>query len=164
MDWSVTMSDKKTASAKPLLDDETFMSVDDLKAYVVQVESAKASQSYAAMEAAEKAKKELIARMMTPIEVTHERIEALKNRVKRAAESGENELLVGRFPSELCTDHGRAINNTEEGWPDTLVGVPRQLYEIWKEKLQPLGYHLKAMIIDWPGGFPGDVGMYLTWK
>ena len=140
------------------------MSVADLKAYVVQVESAKASQSYTAMEAAEKAKKELVARMMRPVEVTPERIKAFMNSVKLAAERGDDEMLIGRFPSEMCTDHGRAINNTEEDWPDTLVGVPRQVYEIWKEKLQPLGYHLKAMIIEWPGGFPGDVGMYLTWR
>jgi hypothetical protein len=158
------MTDKKTASTKPLLDDETFMSVADLKAYVAKVESAKASQTYGAMEAAEKAKRELIERMRRPIEITHERREAFINSVKRAAESGGDELLIGRFPSELCTDHGRAINNAEEGWPDTLVGLPRQVYEVWKEKLQPLGYHLKAMIIDWPGGFPGDVGMYLTWR
>jgi hypothetical protein len=157
------MNDKKTA-AKPLLDDEAFMSVADLKTYVAHVESAKASQSYAAMEAAEKAKKELIEKMLTPIEISPERIRAFMNRVKLAAERGDNEMLIGRFPSEICTDHGRAINNTEEGWPDTLVGLPRQVYEIWKEKLQPLGYHLKAMIIEWPGGFPGDVGMYVSWR
>src|SRR5271166_6579662 len=157
------MSDHK-AAGKPLLDDETFMSVADLKSYVAHVESAKASQSYAAMEAAEKAKRELIERLSRPMDLSPEKKHAFLSRVKLAAERGDEEMLIGRFPSELCTDHGRAINNTEEGWPDTLIGVPRQVYEIWKEKLQPLGYHLKAMIIEWPGGFPGDVGMYLTWR
>ncbi len=86
------------------------------------------------------------------------------NRLRLAAERGEGEMLVIRFPSELCTDHGRAINNSEEGWPDTLVGAPRQFYEVWKEKLHPLGYRLKALVVDWPNGFPGDVGVFLAWK
>ncbi len=157
------MSDQR-AAGKPLLDNETFMSVAALKSYVAQVESAKASQSYGAMESAEKAKRELIERLSKPMEVTPEKVQALMNSVKLAAERGDNEMLIGRFPSEMCTDHGRAINNTEEGWPDTLIGLPRQVYEIWKEKGQPLGYGLKAMVIEWPGGFPGDVGMYLTWR
>ena len=73
-------------------------------------------------------------------------------------------MLVMRFPSELCSDHGRAINNAEPEWPETLVGQPRQFYEIWKERLEPAGYRLKAMIVEWPNGFPGDVGMFVAWK
>ncbi len=158
------MSDKDTPALEHGLGDEAFMSVADLKAYVVEVESAKASQSYAAMEGAERAKRDLIEKLSKPIEITPERIHAFMTRVKLAAERGEGEMLIIRFPSELCSDHGRAINNTEEGWPDTLIGQPRQVHEIWKEKLQPLGYRLKATIVEWPSGFPGDVGMFLAWK
>src|SRR5205085_6332696 len=39
-----------------------------------------------------------------------------------AAERGETHLQVFTFPSELCTDGGRAINNGDPHWPDTLVG------------------------------------------
>ena len=68
-----------------------------------------------------------------------------------------------RFPNTLCTDKGRALNNSERTWPDTLVGRPRQAYEFWREHLQPAGYRLKALIVDWPGGLPGDVGFFLGW-
>ena len=64
----------------------------------------------------------------------------------------------------MCPDHGRAINQSEPGWPDTLTGVPRQVYDVWKETLQPLGYGLKAMIVEWPSGLPGEAGLFLTWK
>jgi hypothetical protein len=144
-------------------EDEAFMSAADLKAYVAEVEQAKASQSYEAIERAEKAKRERIERLMKPIDFTPEKAHALMERLRAAAANGQKELLVGRFPSEFCTDHGRAINNAEADWPDTLQGAPRSVYEIWKEKLSPLGYHLKAMIIDWPDGLPGHVGMYVTW-
>jgi hypothetical protein len=71
--------------------------------------------------------------------------------------------MVMRFPCELCTDKGRAINNAEAGWPETLIGRPRQAYEFWRNELQPAGYRLTAMIVEWPGGLPGDVGFYLGW-
>jgi len=42
--------------------------------------------------------------------------------VSQAAERGEHEVQVYRFPSALCRDGGRAINNTEADWENTLVG------------------------------------------
>jgi hypothetical protein len=33
--------------------------------------------------------------------------------VRRAAEDGKREVMAFRFPSEWCTDKGRAINNFE---------------------------------------------------
>ncbi|PNG26759.1 hypothetical protein [Methylocella silvestris] len=155
---------EKTNPAARVVDDETFMSVADLKAYIAEVETAKTSQSFTAQQAAELAKKQLIDTLLQPIEITHEKLESLKRRIELAAERDEHELMILRFPSELCTDHGRSINLPEEDWPDSLVGAPRQLYEVWKDKFQGLGYGLKAMIIDWPRGFPGDVGMFLTWR
>ena len=158
------MTEPESAPSAQNLGDEAFMSVADLKAYVAEVESAKASETYGAVERAEKAKKEMIDKLMLPIDITPERVQGFMNRLRQAALRGENELLVIRFPSELCTDHGRARNNSEPGWPDTLVGSPRQFYEIWKERLEPAGYRLKAMILEWPNGFPGDVGLFVAWK
>jgi len=137
---------EKALSSQPL-GDEAFMSVADLKAYVADVESAKASQSFGALERAERAKKEMIDKLMQRVDITPERVQGFLNRVKSAAARGESEMLVMRFPSDLCSDHGRAINNAEAEWPDTLVGQPRQFYEIWKERLEPAGYRLKAMIV-----------------
>ena len=158
------MAELEKASSARELGDEAFMSVADLKTYVAEVELAKASQSYGAVERAEKAKKEIIDKLMHRVEITPERVQGFLNRVKAAALRGESEMMVLRFPSELCTDKGRALNNNEADWPQTLVGQPRQLYEIWKERLEPAGYRLKAMIVEWPNGFPGDVGMFVAWK
>jgi hypothetical protein len=146
------------------LDDEAFMSVADLRKYMVKVELAKASQEEAAHDQAAQAKRELLEKLSQPMDMPPERIRAFLERVRMAAERGEMELMIGRFPVELCTDHGRAINMAEEGWPDTLTGVARQIYEVWKEHLQPLGYKLRALIVDWPQGFPGDVGLFLAWS
>ena len=83
--------------------------------------------------------------------------------VRRAAERGEKEIQVMRFSSEFCTDQGRAINNFEPNWPETLTGFAKEAYETWDQHLRPLGYKLRAQILDYPGGMPGDVGMILYW-
>ena len=158
------MAEPEQAPSAQGLGDETFMSVADLKAYVAEVESAKASQSYGAVERAEKARQEIIDKLMQRVEITPERVQSFLSRVKAAATRGETEMMVMRFPSALCADRGRALNNSEPEWPDTLVGQPRQFYEIWKERLEPAGYRLKAMIVEWPNGFPGDVGLFVAWK
>ena len=102
------------------------------------------------------------------LQLTPEKIAEIKHnlatKTRAAAGRGETEVLVMRFPSALCTDKGRAINNAEADWPSTLTGRPRQAYEFWKEHLQPAKYKLRAIIIDWPGGLPGDVAFFLSWS
>jgi hypothetical protein len=83
--------------------------------------------------------------------------------VRRAAERGEKELQVMQFSSEFCTDSGRSINNFEPDWPETLTGFAKEAYEAWDEHLRPLGYKLRAQILNYPNGMPGDVGMILYW-
>jgi hypothetical protein len=89
-----------------------------------------------------------------------ERVSAL---VRGAAERGEREVLALRFPSEYCTDGGRAINSFEPNWPETLTGFAKRAMEFFDRELKPLGYHARAQIIDFPGGMPGDVGIFLRW-
>jgi len=84
--------------------------------------------------------------------------------VNRAVSNGLTEVLVYRFPNELCTDHGRAINQQEPGWEKTLTGLPKEMYQFWERRLKPLGYKLRVQIVDWPGGMPGDVGITLKWS
>jgi hypothetical protein len=84
--------------------------------------------------------------------------------VQRAVSNGQTEVQVYRFPNQLCTDHGRAINQQEPGWEKTLTGLPKEMYEFWNRRLRPLGYKLKVQIVDWPGGMPGDVGISLKWS
>ena len=83
--------------------------------------------------------------------------------VKGAAERGEREVLAIRFSSEYCTDGGRAINSFEPDWPKTLTGFAKRAYEFWQKELEPHGYKLRAQIMDFPGGVPGDVGIFLRW-
>ena len=148
------------------LGDESFMSAAELRNYVTQTEMAKASKDVGS-DLAEKARAGLIKSLMQPVAVTPEKIAEVKRRVlgqlRTAATKGDKEVMVMRFPNALCTDKGRALNNLENGWPGTLTGRPLQAFEFWRDHLQPQGYGLKAMIVDWPAGLPGDIGFFLTW-
>ncbi len=83
--------------------------------------------------------------------------------VRRAAEQGQSEIQIMRFPSQYCTDHGRAINNFEEGWGDTLTGMARRVYDAYEAHLKAQGYKIRAQILNYPDGGLGEVGLYISW-
>ncbi len=83
--------------------------------------------------------------------------------VRAAAERGVSEIQIARFPSSYLSDGGRAINNFEPDWPNSLTGYAREAYEIYDRHLRQKGYKLRAQILDYPGGMPGDVGLFLRW-
>ncbi|MGA0596116.1 hypothetical protein [Enterovirga sp. CN4-39] len=149
------------------LGDETFMSADDLRAYTTELRLAKASKDVDSMSRADKARDELVKTLSARMELTPEKLQEitgnLLRKLRTAAEKGDTELMVMRFPNALCSDKGRAINNGEPDWPETLTGRPRQAYELWLDRLRPAGYGLAAMIVEWPRGMPGDIGFFLTW-
>jgi CBS domain-containing protein len=87
----------------------------------------------------------------------------LIHRAREAAERGETEFLLLRFPSDLCSDNGRAINAPDPEWPQTLRGEAAEVYLRWERELRPRGFHIRARVLEFPGGVPGDVGMFLAW-
>ncbi|MGZ8999245.1 MAG: DUF1269 domain-containing protein, partial [Allosphingosinicella sp.] len=90
-------------------------------------------------------------------------IAALVEHFMEAARKGETTVLAYRFPSQICTDEGRAINNNLPNWPDTLNGQPREIYAYWQSQLKPAGYRLTVKILDYPQGIPGDAGFIFSW-
>ncbi|MFO1140529.1 MAG: hypothetical protein U1E41_15780 [Paracoccus sp. (in: a-proteobacteria)] len=148
----------------PAEDHDLLMSVKELKHRIEEAQAAKTQGARSASSKAEAQRQALIERLRSTDPIDEKTITSFLYRLKETALKGEDEIMVARFPNELCTDHGRAINQAEPEWPDTLTGRPRLVYEFWKEHLQPLGYHLKAQIVDWPNGMPGDIGIYITWQ
>ncbi len=87
----------------------------------------------------------------------------LKDRALGAAERGEKDFLLIRFPAALCSDGGRMINAPDPNWPQSLRGPAADVYERWRDELKPAGFGLTARILEFPGGYPGDAGLTLTW-
>jgi hypothetical protein len=140
-------------------------SAKELMAKIAKVEGEKASKAMKAHEAAEAEKKELLDRLTRPSGLSDDEVmEKAAAIVNRAVENGMTSVQVFRFPNHVCTDNGRAINQAEEGWEKTLTGVPKEIYDFWQRQLKPRGYHMRFEIIDYPGGMPGDVGIFLSWR
>ena len=142
-----------------------IMNAQELRKKIAKVEGEKASKAMKAHEAAEAEKQALLDRLSRPSGLSDDEVmEKAAIIVNRAVENGMTSVQVFRFPNHICTDNGRAINQVEEGWEQTLTGVPKEIYEFWKRQLKPRGYHIRYEIIDYPGGMPGDVGIFLSWR
>ena len=96
-------------------------------------------------------------------EIQPNAMERVMAAVRRAAEHGETQITVFQFPSKLCKDSGRAINSADPNWPDSLVGFPARAFEFFEKNLKPHGFRMRAEILNFPGGMPGDVGVTLHW-
>jgi hypothetical protein len=83
--------------------------------------------------------------------------------VRRAAQQGNRQVLAVTFPASYCNDRGRRINNLEADWPESLEGFAKKAYDFYMTELKPLGFKLHAQVLDYPGGMPGNIGLYLSW-
>jgi hypothetical protein len=144
--------------------DELLPSASDFMKKLALAEAEEASKQARQIAEAEAEKQALLDRFKKPSGLSDE--EAIQRAIKiieRAVANGKTEVQVHRFPNLLCTDKGRAINQQEPGWENTLTGVPKEIFQLWAKYFRPRGYKLKVEIIDFPGGMPGDVAMTLKW-
>ena len=95
--------------------------------------------------------------------ISDESWRGLVHQARQAAEHGEKEFMLLRFPTQLCSDGGRAVNVAEPGWPGTLRGEAAEIYLRWERDLKLHGFRLAASVLDFPDGVPGDLGLFLTW-
>lgn len=156
------MAKSNKAAADPLTILPAAM---DVMKQIALKEAEKATAARRETSAAEAEKTALLEQLSKPSGVSdEERLARAATIVRRAADNGMTEVLVGRFPNALFTDHGRAINQAEPGWEKTLTGLPKELYEFWQKYMKPRGYRVVFQVIDFPGGVPGDIGVTLKWS
>lgn len=141
------------------------------------IPSAKEIQKQAALKEAEKAdenakrkgaadaeKRALIEKLSKPSGLSEEeKVKLASTVIQRAVRNGLTEVQVYRFPNSVCVDQGRAINQMEKGWENTLTGIPKEIFQLWSDYLQPRGYRIRYQVIDFPGGVPGDISITISW-
>jgi hypothetical protein len=154
-------STERTMATNPL---DQLPSAKDLMQKIAQIEGEKAAEYMRRRTEGDAEKQSLIDQLRQPSGVSDE--EAIRRAtvvIQRAVNNGLTEVQVYRFPNDLCSDRGRAINQMEPGWESTLTGVPKEIYELWRKYFRDRGYKLRVQILEFPGGMPGDVGMSLSW-
>jgi CBS domain-containing protein len=142
--------------------DDGRLEAADFRALVEDFERKKVHEQEDARLAAAEQRRSQVAQLINE-HIPDERWRALMHEARSAAERGEKQFMLLRFPSQLCSDGGRAINVPEPDWPQTLRGDAAETYLRWERDLKPHGFHLAARVLDFPGGVPGDVGLFLIW-
>ena len=95
----------------------------DLKRRMAEREAAKAAEELRHMQEQEERQKTVMAEFHKPPERTAEQLmQFVMQLVSHAAERGQSEVQVYRFPNALCSDRGRRINNSEPRLGNDLGG------------------------------------------
>src|SRR6476660_2761304 len=111
---STALKSESVATTAP---DDVLPSAKDVMRQVAEIEAKKAVDYLRKQKAEQAEKKALLDQLSKPSGLSEEekkkRAAAVIN---RAVKNGLTEVQVHRFPKELCTDFGRAINQQEPGW------------------------------------------------
>jgi hypothetical protein len=144
--------------------DDLIPSAKDIQKQAALKEAQKAEEHARRLAAAEGEKRALIDQLSKPSGLSEEeKVKLASTVIQRAVRNGLSEVQVYRFPNSLCTDRGRAINQMEKGWDKTLTGIPKEIFQLWSDYLQPRGYRIRYQIVDFPGGVPGDISITISW-
>lgn len=144
--------------------DELIPTAKDIQKQAALKEAERAEKEAKQQAAAETEKRKFIEQLSRPSGLSEdEKVELAARVIQRAVRNGLTQVQVYRFPNSLCTDRGRAINQMEPGWENTLTGIPKEIFQLWADYLKPRGYRIAYQIIDFPGGMPGDIGITLSW-
>jgi hypothetical protein len=133
-----------------------------LRAQIAAREADKAAAEARERMAAESAHQKWVESLRNPT-IGPDAEERLARRIALAVGQGKLEFEALRFPKDLTTDNARAINQAEPGWEKTLTGLPKIAYDYWAAKLRDRGYGLRAEVVTFPGGIPGDCALILSW-
>jgi hypothetical protein len=155
--WRIAMADPKSIDPKA-----APMSASDLRKILLEEQMAEAKK-HEDQKSREEKKLLAFTEDFLKNQVTDDEIAMVRRLVMNAVSAGRFEAMVYSFPSDLCTDSGRAINSNDPQWTETLRGKAKEFYERYLKFGKPQGFKLKAMIINFPGGMPGDVGFFLNW-
>jgi hypothetical protein len=139
------------------------LSADAVRAYL-HSKKAEEEAKQRAFEASTKIELDKLHESFNGREVQPEAMDRIATLVRKTIDMGDKQALVLRFPSDWLPDQGRAITNHDKNWYDKLDGFPKRAYDFFKRELEPRGFQIRAEILNWPGGMPGEVGFFLQWK
>ena len=150
------MSDKIDPEAMP-------MSADELRMSILQKEMEKMDVERKVREAEEK-KLAAFTDEFLHKHVSEDEIAMVRRLVDECGQGREDggdglQLPLGPLHRQRAGDQQRR----SELAGSTLQGKAKEFFERYEKFGKPQGYKLKAMVINFPGGVPGDIGFFLNW-
>jgi hypothetical protein len=134
----------------------------ELKKIAEEIEARKAREALDKMRKLD-ADQEALHRTFMEQAIRPDASERVSAAVRRAAENGQKEIQALKFPATWTNDRGRRINNGDPDWPVSLEGFAKRAYDYFVKELQPAGYQLRAQVLSYNEGVPGEVAIYLCW-
>jgi hypothetical protein len=151
-------------SCMPGKTDDLLPDARDVQRQAAAKDAKKADDYARVLAEAELEKRSLTERLGTASAVSEDdKIKLTSAIIRRAAQSGLGEVQLHRFSDSLCADGGLAIGSNAAGWEYTLRGVPRDIYDIWANYLQPRGYQIRYIVNKLPGSLPENVSIVVSW-
>jgi hypothetical protein len=143
------------------LDDFT---ADGVHAFLAQQAEAKRAEA-AAHVAHARLEREKLRAAFEEQELPPDALQRVLALVQKALEADPRakEAMMLHFPSEFMADSGRSITSHNPDWAVQLTGFAARAHAAFIKELAPRGFDMAAQIIDYPGGMPGDVGLFLRW-
>jgi hypothetical protein len=159
------MPEPKASETKdPAGADETLPSAADLDEVVETTAKRKEEDQRRLQREAEQRKKAEIEALRRPVTISEDEIKDLVHKFRSAAEQGLTEYTIFRFPAKLLEDGGRAINNFDPEWPNTLAGAARGYYEAWEKYLKDRGYKISAQVSNFDeDGLIEEISPIISW-
>lgn len=115
------------------------LSVADINREMAEREAAKAADDLRHSKEQQEKQKALIEELHKPFDRSADQLmQLVMQLVKHAAEHGQREVQVYRFPNMMCSDRGRRIKNSEPDWEPTLEGRAKFAFDFWHDQLRPL--------------------------
>jgi hypothetical protein len=155
-------AEQPTQAELPHNQDDVRLTVADFRNLVADSEHKEIEHREEARRAAAAGRRQRVNELIEH-HVSDENWRGLLHRAREAAEHGQKEFMLLRFPNQICSDGGRAINAAEPDWSATLRGEAAEIYLRWERDLRAPGFHLAARVLEFPGGMPGDIGLFLIW-
>ncbi len=86
----------------------------------------------------------------------------IKRLVMKAAADGKFEAMVYSFEFFAPTADGNQQRTVRVA--EYAAGRAKEVLDLFDSVARPQGYTLKAMVINFPEGMPGDIGFFLGWE
>jgi hypothetical protein len=118
--------------------DALLPSAKEVMQQIALAEAEEAEKAARARVEAEAEKKALIDHLSKPSGISEE--EAIRRAIgiiQRAMKNRMTEVEVYRFPNQLCTDKGRAINQQEPGWEKRSMARRKKSISCGRDTLTP---------------------------
>jgi hypothetical protein len=159
------MAEPKTSESEASASaDETLPSAADLDKLAETTAKRKEEDQRKLEREAEQRKRAEIEALRRPVTISEDEMKDLVHKFRSAAEQGENEYVIFSFAAELLDDRGRAINNSDPEWPQTLTGAARGYYEAWNRYLEDKGYKIRARVSSFDeDGLIQEISLVIVW-